>query len=64
MVFTSAIGRSGSSELMTAAMLLLMLAGSPMVRTAIWTPGQGLCAKGTSISGKPSPLGPPLRTLS
>ena len=32
-----------------------------LVRTATVVPGHGLCAKGTSISGK-SPRGPPLRT--
>src|SRR5258707_15537122 len=64
MLLTSAIGRSGSKDCMTAAMLLLICSGIPVVRTDMVTDGQGLCAKGTSISGNPSRLVPPLRTFS
>ena len=46
-----------------SAMLLPKVAGSTVARTAMAVCGHGLCQKGTSISGKPSPFGPPLRTL-
>jgi len=40
------------------------LSGMPVVRTDMVTDGQGSAQNGTSISGKPSRLGPPLRTFS
>ena len=62
-VFTSAIGRSGSLARMAAATALLDAGRIARAADGHAAPGQGLCQNGTSISGNPSSFGPALRTF-